>query len=40
MQRFFLKFQAEKTVFPLRWLVLTGIWLRFAVKLPLVWFRG
>ena len=40
MQRFFLKFQAEFTNFPLRWLVITGIWLRFAVKLPLVWFRG
>jgi GT2 family glycosyltransferase len=39
MQRFFLKFQAEKTIFPVRWLVITGIWLRFAVKLPLVWFR-
>jgi GT2 family glycosyltransferase len=39
MQRFFLKFQAEKTVFPVRWLVLAGIWLRFVVKLPLVWFR-
>ena len=40
MQRFFLKFQAEKTVFPLRWLVFAGIWLRFAVKLPLVWLKG
>ena len=40
MQRFFRKFQAEETAFPLRWLVLAGIWLRFAVKLPLVWFRG
>ena len=40
MQRFFLKFQAEHTVFPLRWLVIAGIWLRFAVKLPLVWFRS
>lgn len=39
MQRFFRKFQAERTVFPLRWLVLTGIWLRFAVTLPLVWIR-
>jgi GT2 family glycosyltransferase len=40
MQRFFLKFQAEKTIFPLRWLVIAGIWLRFCVTLPLVWFRS
>jgi len=40
MQRFYLKFQAEKHVFPARWLVIAGIWLRFAVTLPLAWFRG
>jgi GT2 family glycosyltransferase len=40
MQRFFLKFQADKTVFPMRWLVIAGIWLRFCVTLPLVWFRS
>ena len=40
MTRFFRTFQAGKTVLPLRWLVITGIWLRYAVKLPLVWFRG
>lgn len=39
MQRFFRKFQAGQTSLPLRWLVITGIWLRFAVTLPLVWFR-
>jgi GT2 family glycosyltransferase len=39
MQRFFQKFQAGETVLPLRWLVLTGIWLRFAVTLPVAWFR-
>lgn len=40
MQRFFLKFQAEETAFPVRWLVLAGIWLRCCVTLPLVWFRS
>jgi GT2 family glycosyltransferase len=40
MQRFFLKFQADKTGFPIRWLVIAGIWLRFCVTLPLVWFRS
>lgn len=39
MQRFFLKFQAGHTFFPLRWLVIAGIWLRFAATLPLVWIR-
>ena len=39
MQRFFQKFQAGETALPLRWLVLTGIWLRFAVTLPAAWFR-
>ena len=40
MQRFFLKFRADSTVFPMRWLVITGIWLRFCVTLPLVWLRS
>jgi GT2 family glycosyltransferase len=40
MQHFFLKFQAEKSIFPLRWLVILGIWLRFTLTIPLVWFRG
>lgn len=39
MQRFFRKFQARQTPLPLRWLVVTGIWLRFAVTLPLAWIR-
>jgi GT2 family glycosyltransferase len=39
MQRFFLKFQAKKTVLPARWLVLFGIWLRFGLTLPMAWFR-
>ena len=40
MQHFFLKFQSGKYVFPLRWLVILGIWLRFTVTLPLVWSRS
>ncbi len=36
MQRFFRKFQAQRYPFPLRWLVIAGIWLRYAVTLPLV----
>lgn len=36
MVRFFRKFQAESTFFPLRWLVYAGIWLRFLVLWPLV----
>jgi len=39
MQRFFMKFQATKTSPPLRWLVITGIWLRFAATLPKAWFQ-
>jgi GT2 family glycosyltransferase len=39
MQRFFMKFQAKQSSPPLRWLVISGIWLRFAFTLPLVWFR-
>jgi len=34
MQRFFNKFQAAQYAFPLRWLVVTGIWLRYALTLP------
>lgn len=40
MQRFFLKFQAEKYPFPVRWLVLSGIWIRFLVTWPLIWLRN
>ena len=36
MARFFKKFQAASTNFPLRMLVYTGIWLRFFVLWPLV----
>lgn len=39
MQRFFRKFQARQSSPPLRWLVLAGIWLRFAATLPLALFR-
>lgn len=39
MQRFFLKFQAAQHSLPVRWLVLSGIWARFFVTWPLVWFR-
>lgn len=34
MHRFFRKFQAREYAFPVRWLVLAGIWLRFLVTLP------
>lgn len=36
MARFFKKFQASSYAFPIRWLVYTGIWLRFLVLWPLV----
>lgn len=36
MARFYSKFQARSYVFPIRWLVYTGIWLRFLVLWPLV----
>lgn len=39
MQRFFLKFQADQHSLPLRWLVISGIWARFFVTWPLIWFR-
>jgi len=40
MQRFFLKFQAERYPFPVRWLVIAGIWLRYLLTLPLVLIRS
>lgn len=40
MQRFFSKFQAKNYLLPFRWLVIAGIWVRFAVTLPLVLFRS
>jgi len=40
MQRFFLKFQAERYPFPIRWLVIAGIWLRYLLTLPLVLIRN
>ncbi len=39
MTRFFKKFQASSTVFPLRMLVYAGIWLRFIILWPLVLIR-
>ncbi|MEJ2402147.1 MAG: glycosyltransferase family 2 protein [Xanthomonadales bacterium] len=39
MQRFFTKFQAADYAWPLRGLVVTGIWARFALTLPLVLLR-
>ena len=39
MQRFFRKFQAQRYPFPVRWLVITGIWLRYVVTLPWVLIR-
>jgi GT2 family glycosyltransferase len=38
MQRFFRKFQAENYILPVRWLVIAGIWSRFLLTLPLVFF--
>jgi len=40
MQRFFLKFQAQRYPFPLRWLVIAGIWLHYLLTLPLVLTRN
>ena len=40
MQRFFSKFQAKNYFLPFRWLVIAGIWARFAVTLPLVLIRS
>jgi len=39
MARFFKKFQAKTTAFPIRILVYTGIWLRFIILWPLVLIR-
>ena len=39
MARFFRKFQAQSTSYPLRMLVYTGIWLRFIISWPLVLIR-
>jgi len=39
MARFFRKFQARTTFFPIRMLVYTGIWLRFIILWPLVLIR-
>ena len=39
MARFFKKFQADSTFFPLRILVYAGIWLRFLISWPLVLIR-
>ncbi len=40
MQRFFRKFQAERYPFPVRWLVIAGIWLRYLLTLPLSLIRN
>jgi len=40
MQRFFRKFQAEQYSFPVRWLVIAGIWMRYALTLPLLLIRN
>ncbi len=40
MQRFFSKFQAARYPFAFRWLVIAGIWLRYAVTLPRVLIRN
>ena len=40
MQRFFLKFQAERYPLPFRWLIIAGIWLRYVLTLPLVFLRN
>jgi GT2 family glycosyltransferase len=40
MARFFKKFQAESTIFPVRMLVYAGIWLRFIVLWPLALIRN
>lgn len=39
MARFFRKFQAKTTLFPVRMLVYAGIWLRFIILWPLVLIR-
>jgi len=39
MARFFKKFQAKSTFFPIRMLVYTGIWLRFLILWPMILIR-
>jgi len=39
MARFFGKFQADRYMFPLRWLVHAGIWMHYVFTLPLAWMR-
>jgi GT2 family glycosyltransferase len=39
MARFYRKFQAAGHWLPFRWLVYTGIWLRYLLLWPLVWIR-
>jgi len=39
MVRFFNKFQARRYGWPVRWLVLAGIWLRYLVLVPWVAIR-
>ena len=39
MARFFRKFQAAHYPLPVNWLVYTGIWLHYALLVPLVWVR-
>lgn len=39
MQRFFNKFQAAERSLPMRWLVVSGIWIRFLLTLPWVLIR-
>ena len=40
MARFFRKFQAKRTFFPIRMLVYAGIWLRFIILWPLILIRA
>jgi GT2 family glycosyltransferase len=40
MQRFFRKYQAERYPLPVRWLVITGIWLRYLLTLPRLLIRN
>ncbi len=39
MARFYRKFLARKYLLPVSWLVLLGIWIHYALLLPLVWLR-
>jgi GT2 family glycosyltransferase len=40
MQRFFQKFQARLYAWPLCWVVIAGIWARFALTLPPILLRN